>query len=453
MDDNTQALGQWSSHWAFILAATGAAVGLGNIWKFPYIAGENGGGAFVLMYLVCIALIGFPLLVAEITIGRRGRQNPAAAIRNLAEEGGHNWRWKWIGRAAVLASFMILSYYSVIAGWAFDYVFKTATGLFNGKSAAEIDSIFQTFTSSASTLTFWHTLNISLTILVVALGVEKGLESTVKFLFPIMLLLISVIIVYSMETGYFSQGVYFLFHPKFHKLSGQSILIALGHAFFTLSLATGSIMMYGAYLPKHARIIHSSFYIALADTLIALMAGLAIFPIVFANNLTPGAGPGLIFVTLPIAFGSMPYGQIIGTTFFIMLVFAAFTSSISLLEPSVAWLIETFHFSRKRASVISGFFVWLVGMGTVGSFNFMSSFHIFGKNFFDAMDYLTSNIMLPIGGLFTAIFFAWIFPDRLCADELSIPVNHWFMKLTKVALGIIAPLGIIIVFAHAIKII
>lgn len=451
MEERQSALGAWSSHWAFVLAATGAAVGLGNIWKFPYIAGENGGGAFVLVYLICITLIGLPLMIAEIVIGRRGRQNPMYAIRNLAVEAGRSKQWKWVGLTAIMASFLILSYYSVIAGWALEYVFKTLSGGFNRLNANEINAIFQQFTGSPYQLLFWHSLIMFFTVLVVALGVEKGLESTVKFMFPAMLVLISVIIVYSMQTGYFGRGLSFLFHPNFKNISGNSVLIALGHSFFTLSLATGSIMMYGAYLPQHARIAQAGFFIALADTLIALMAGLAIFPIVFANQLTPGAGPGLIFVTLPIAFGSMPYGQLIGTLFFIMLVFAAFTSSISLLEPSVAWLIEYYNISRKRASILSGTLIWLVGLGTVGSFNVLKHQEFFGLTFFGGIDYLTANIMLPLGGLFTCLFVAWVFPKHLIADELETsPKSSLFLWL-KGSLGVIAPIAIIVVFLHAVN--
>lgn len=444
--------GEWSSRWVFILAATGAAVGLGNIWKFPYIAGENGGGAFVMVYLICITLIGLPLMITEIMIGRLGRQNPANSMRTVAIEAGASKVWWAIGAMSILAGFLILTYYSVIAGWAVDYVWQSAAGHFTGKSAADIDNLFTQLMASPWRLLFWHTVVMGSTIAVIAFGIEKGIEKAVVYLFPSMVILLCVIAVYSYTTGYFGHGVSFLFHPNFAALTPNSVLIALGHAFFTLSLATGSIMMYGAYLPHDASIPKAGFYIALADTLIALLAGLAIFPIVFANNLEPGAGPGLIFKTLPIAFGQMPYGSLFATLFFIMLVFAAFTSAISLLEPTVAWSIERLGMSRRKAAIIIGSIIWLVGIGTVLSFNKTANITIFGLNFFEALDYLTANIMLPLGGLFIALFAAWQIKKVTSLDELQF-ANGWYYKSWRFLLGVISPIAIVIVFLNAIGVI
>ena len=411
--------GEWSSRWAFILAATGAAVGLGNVWKFPYIAGENGGGAFVLLYLFCIVLIGIPVMMGEILLGRRGRQNPANTMKTLAEESQKSPQWKWLGFIGIIASFMILSYYSVIAGWSFDYIFQAAAGHFNHQSAKAIDDMFDVLLAHPLTMIFWHTLLMGGVILIVGRGVQRGLEAAVRYMFPMMLILLIILLGYSMETGYFKQGLYFLFHPDFSKLTSEGFIDALGHAFFTLSLATGSIMMYGAYVPKNASVPKAALAIAFADTMVAIVSGLAIFPIVFANNLAPSSGPGLLFETLPIAFGQMNCGALFATLFFVMLVFAAFTSAISLLEPSVAWLIETFHLTRARATLISGGGVWLLGLGTVFSFNLWEHFKIFGLNFFDFLDYLTSNVLLPIGGLGIAIFCAWSMNRRYSEAELN----------------------------------
>jgi neurotransmitter:Na+ symporter, NSS family len=444
--------GQWSSRWAFILAASGAAVGLGNIWKFPYIAGENGGGAFVLVYLVCIILLGIPIMTAEIMIGRHGRQNPANSMKSVAEDSGRSQHWFWVGALAIASSFIILSYYGVIAGWALDYVFQALLGHFNQATPQHIDKLFEALVSNPWKLIFWDSLIMGGTISVVVFGVEKGLERSVRFMFPAMLAILLIIVIYSIDTGYFGHGLAFLFHPNFKALTPNSILIALGHAFFTLSLATGSIMMYGAYVPRDTSVPQAALAIAAADTAIALLAGLAIFPIVFANGLQPGAGPGLIFKTLPIAFGHMPYGQFIGVLFFLMLVFAAFTSAISLLEPTVAWLIEQKNLTRGQASMLGGGAMWLLGLGTVFSFNIGANWTLFGLNFFELMDYLTANIMLPLGGLLVAIFTAWRLNKQISRAEFN-PQSSVLYKLWHFALAYISPLMIVIVFLNAIGVI
>ncbi|MGI9571075.1 MAG: sodium-dependent transporter, partial [Desulfobulbia bacterium] len=376
--------GQWSSRWAFVLAATGSAVGLGNIWKFPYITGENGGGAFVLVYLVCIAVIGVPIMMAEIMLGRRGRQSPINTMQTLAIEAGHNPHWKWLGWLGVVAGFLILSYYSVIAGWSLAYIFRTATGTFTDVTPDGVGSIFGSFLSDSEGLLFWHTAFMVMTMLVVARGVAGGLEKAVKFLMPALFILLIILLGYAMNTAAFDEGVRFLFEPDFHallystneagveRLSWNPVLIAMGHAFFTLSLGMGAIMVYGSYLPQNASIAKTTFMIATADTAVALIAGMVIFPIVFANGLEPGSGPGLIFQTLPLAFGHMPGGIFFGTLFFILLTFAAWTSSISLIEPAVAWLVENRRMDRMKASVVMGITCWLFGLLTVFSFNIWS---------------------------------------------------------------------------------
>lgn len=446
---NTNALGIWSSKWAFILATTGAAVGLGNIWKFPYIAGENGGGAFVLIYLICILFIGIPLMIAEVMIGRRGRQNPDMAMRNVALGSNKSIQWRWVGALTIISSVLILSYYSVIAGWALDYVFLSFAGYFKGANKEQVDLIFNQLIESPWQLSFWHTVVIGTTVLVVSLGIEKGLERTVKYIFPAMLGLLLVIVGYSLDTGFFGHGLTFLFKPNFDKISAQGVLSAVGHAFFTLSLATGSIMMYGAYLPREVSIPKTTLFIAAADTLIALVAGLAIFPIVFAHGLEPGAGPGLIFQTLPLAFGHMPYGDLFASIFFLMLVFAAFTSAISLLEPSVAWLIEYFGASRKKAALIAGTTIWILGFGSVFSFNIGKNVHFLGLNFFEFVDVLTANYMLPVGGLLIAVFTAWKMNREYSYYEFNIESRVVF-RTWIYALGILCPFAIAIIFLNII---
>ena len=451
--------GQWSSRLAFILAATGSAVGLGNIWKFPYIAGENGGGAFVLVYLMCIAVIGIPIMMAEVMLGRRGRQSPINTMRTLASEEGVSRHWQWLGWAGVLAGFLILSYYSVIAGWALAYVFRAGSGLFTGQTADGIQSIFTSLTSDPERLLAWHTLFMVMTMVVVARGVRSGLETAVRLLMPALFVLLLVLVGYAWNSGAFEQGIEFLFTPDFSKITADGVLIAMGHAFFTLSLGMGAIMVYGSYLPDNASIAKTSIAVSLMDTLVALLAGMAIFPIVFANGLEPGSGAGLIFTTLPIAFGHMDGGAFFGMLFFILLVFAAWTSAISLIEPAVAWMVENLGLNRIHASVLAGVVTWLVGLLTVFSFNIWSDvtplsgipiFH--DKTIFDLLDYLTANIMLPLGGLLIAVFAAWQMRKSSSADELAMG-EGFFYTLWRFLVRYITPLAVVIVFLHVIDII
>ena len=444
--------GEWSNRWIFILAATGSAVGLGNIWKFPYIAGENGGGAFVLVYLLCIAAIGIPIMMAEVLLGRRGRQSPINTMRDLAKAERVNPHWQYLGWSGVVAGFLILSYYSVIAGWALAYILKAVSGDFSGQSADEVGKLFDGFVANPGELLFWHSVFMVMTMLVVARGVQRGLEAAIRLLMPALFLLLIIMVGYAINSGAFSQGIEFLFEPNFSQLTWNAVLIAMGHAFFTLSLGMGAIMIYGSYMPHGASIAKTSIIVAGADTLVALLAGMAIFPIVFANNLEAGAGPGLVFVTLPIAFGQMPGGLLFGTIFFVLLTFAAWSSAISLIEPAVAWLVENRNWSRIRASVLAGVVTWVIGIGTVLSFNYWAEIKLFGKTFFDLLDYLTANIMLPLGGLFIAVFVAWVMSRKSTLEELNLG-DHFGFKSWYFLVRFITPFAVIIVFLKAIGII
>ena len=451
--------GEWSSRWAFILAATGSAVGLGNIWKCPYITGQIGGGAFVLVYLACIVVIGIPVMMSEIMLGRRGRKSPINTMYDLAVESGHNPHWKWLGWLGVLAGFLILSYYSVIAGWSLAYIFRTATGTFTGATADGVESLFlANFLAHPETLLFWHTLFMAMTMIVVARGVKSGLESAVKFLMPTLFLLLLVMVGYAMSQGdAFIRGLEFMFKPNFSALTWGGVLTAMGQAFFTLSLGMGAIMVYGSYLSHTASITRTSFAIALADTSVALLAGVAIFPIIFANQMEPAAGPGLIFISLPLAFGHMPGGVLFGSLFFILLSFAAWTSSISLLEPAVTWLVETFNMRRITATLYSGILTWLLGVVTVMSFNdWAFEFEFAGvvkqNGIFDILDILTTNIMLPLGGLFIAIFAAWFMSRDASRDELSLGEGVGY-NLWRFLVKFVTPAAILLVFLNMIGII
>jgi neurotransmitter:Na+ symporter, NSS family len=451
--------GQWSGRWAFILAATGSAVGLGNIWKFPYITGENGGGAFVLVYLLCIAVVGIPVMIAEIMLGRRGRRSPINTMRHLALEERAHPHWQYLGWAGMVAGFIILSYYSVIAGWAVAYVFRTVSCVFTEATPEVVGDIFSSLVSDPERLLAWHTIFMVMTLVVVSRGVRSGLETAVRYLMPTLFILLLILVGYALSTGYFMEGISFLFTPNFSALSWESVLVALGHAFFTLSLGMGAIMVYGSYLPKHTSIVKTSMVVAGMDTLVALLAGMAIFPIVFANGLQPSSGPGLIFQTLPIAFGHMPGGVFFGMLFFILLTFAAWTSAISLLEPMVAWMVENHGFSRISATVWSGIGSWLLGICSIFSFNlwsgfkplsFIPAFH--DKTVFDLLDGLTANVMLPLGGLLIALFAAWQMSRRTCREELDLTdgalFKGWYFMIRYVS-----PLAVLIVFLNAVGII
>lgn len=440
--------GQWSSRLAFVLAATGAAVGLGNIWKFPYMAGQHGGSAFVLIYLACVLGIGLPVFMAEAMLGRRGRRNPINTMRLLSEEEAGGSYWQLVGWMGVLAGILILSYYSVIAGWTFSYAFDSLRGAFVDVDPRSVTQRFEALMASPSELIFWHTVFIALTVYVVARGVEQGLERAVKYLMPALFLLLVLLVGYAMTTGYFGAGLEYMFEPDFSKVTGQTILAAMGQAFFSLSIGMGAIMAYGAYLPDDASIAETSLTVVLADTAVALLAGMAIFPIVLLNGLDPGEGPGLIFRTLPLAFGHMPAGPVFGTLFFVLLIFAAWSSSIGLIEPAVARLVEKHHLTRPRAAALIGIVVWVLGLLTVLSFNKLADVRFLAGTLFDNLDYLTSNILLPLGGLLIALFAGWVMCKSSTVEELELGAGYRY-NVWRMLIRFLAPIALILVFLNA----
>jgi len=449
MQEKQSIHGTWASRWIFILAATGSAVGLGNIWKFPYITGENGGGAFVLMYLVCILLVGVPIMMAEVFIGRRARKSPINAITELAKEANKSTNWSILGLMGMLAGVMIFSFYSVVAGWVLHYIALMGSGEFVGASSDKAGEIFNGLLGDPKTMLLWHTVFAIMTVVVVIGGVNKGLERATRILMPALFVLLIILLGYSATTDGFAEGFDFMFHFDASELSWDAVLIALGHSFFTLSLGMGTIMAYGAYMPKKASIGNTVITIALLDTVVALIAGLAIFPIIFANNMDPGAGPGLMFVSLPVAFGQMPGGQIFGFMFFLLVGVAAWTSAISLLEPTVAYLVEKLKWSRVKASIILGVIVWAIGISCLLAFNEWSEFKLFGKNMFDLLDYATANIMLPLGGILTALFAGWVVSKKVSLEETAISESlHTVWMFT---VRFVAPIAVSIVFVLNLK--
>jgi NSS family neurotransmitter:Na+ symporter len=365
-------------------------------------------------------------MMAEILIGRRGRRNPVATMALLGEEECSSRRWRLVGMLGVVCGVLILSYYSVIAGWALAYVLKGASGIFTGADAAGVGAEFTGLAGSWASTGFWHTV-----------------------LMPALLGLLLVLLGYSMVAGDFAAGWDFMFAPRFSELTRDGALIALGHSFFTLSVGMGAVMAYGAYLPDEHSIGKTSMAIVAADTAIAILAGLVIFPIVFANGLDPATGPGLIFQSLPLAFGQLPGGQIVAATFFLLLTFAAWTSAISIMEPGVAWLIETLKLSRPTAAWSIGSLIWLVGILNVLSFNVIADVTFLRGTVFDNLDFLTSNILLPLGGLAIIVFAGWIMSRNSTADEID-PAAGLGYRGWRFLARYIAPVAVVLIFLNAI---
>ncbi|MDN6179989.1 MAG: sodium-dependent transporter [Halomonas subglaciescola] len=435
---------QWSSRMAFVLAAAGSAVGLGNIWRFSYMVGENGGAAFVLVYLACVALVGLPILVAEWMIGRRGQKNPIDTMADQARQNGKPAAWMGIGITGVLAAFLILSFYSVIGGWSLNYTLGSVIGTFSGGSSESIGEQFNGMLASPITLLGWHTAFMALVVAIVARGVTKGLESAARAMMPALVILMLILVGYGITTGHFGEAVDFMFSPDWSAVSGGVVLSAMGQAFFTLSLGMGIMVAYGSYLGEEINLISTARTVIILDTVIALLAGLAIFPIVFSNGLSPDAGPGLIFVTLPLAFGNMAGGTVLGLMFFLLLTFAALTSAISLLEPTVALLEERLSLPRLTATLIGGIAVWLLGVAALLSFNVWADFSLFGLNIFDFLDTLTAKFLLPLTGLGSIVFAAWCLDKESVRQELGFDVYDF--SAWNILVKYIAPLGVITVF-------
>ena len=439
---------QWSSRMAFILAAVGSAVGLGNIWRFPYLAGENGGAAFVLLYIGFVFLIGLPVLIAELSIGRRGGMSPIASIKKIAVESKLPERWSWLGQMGTFGGGLgLLSLYSVIAGWVMAYIIEAAMGVFNGITAAEAGAAMNTYAGDAGTMTFWHFLFIAITVVIVGKGIKGGLEKAVIYLMPILFLILLLMLGYAMAQGDFAAGFEFLFTPDWSKINGDVALVALGQAFFSLSVTVGTMIAYGSYLPKSISIHKSAALIATADTGVALIAGLAIFPFVFAFGLAPDSGPTLIFVTLPQVFGQMPGGDFVGTAFFVLLTIAAITSSISLLEPAVAYFEEKFGITRWRAALLGGGTAFIVGLLTVFSNNTMAdstplAFLGTDMNYGQIIDYTISQVIMPVGGLIMCIFVGWFVKREFMKDELGLPEGGVF-EIWHVLVKFVCPAALI----------
>ena len=440
----------WSSRWAFILVTAGSAIGLGNIWKFPYMTGTNGGSAFVLVYLACIIGIGVPLLMAEIMLGRRGQGNPVDAMRTVADEARATRLWQVIGVLGIAGASLILSFYSVVAGWILDYTVLAAQG-FDGMGKDEIGAIFGALLADPWRLVGWHTVFMLLNLFVVIGGVTGGIERANKILMPALFAIVLLLLGYGIVAADMPAAIRFMFHFEPQAISPPVILAAMGHAFFTLSLGMGAIMTYGSYLERGTSIARTCLYITLADTGIALLAGLSIFAIVFAQGLEPAAGPGLILQTLPLAFSQMPMGNIVGVLFFVLVAFAAWTSAISLIEPATAFLTERFGLGRKRAVATVCFIAWFIGIAVALSFNLWSEIKLFGLNIFDLLDTVTTKIMMPLAGLLIALFVGWVMKRAHVEDEIALRGGAF--RLWYGALRYLSPVAIGLIFLNVIGVI
>lgn len=437
----------WASRFGFVLAAAGSAIGLGNIWKFPYITGQHGGGAFVLVYLACIALVGVPILMAELLIGRQGRRDAVGSFAALERPSSP---WMLVGWGGVAASFILLSFYAVVAGWSFDYVVMAARGALHGRSPVEIEGLFGTLVSSPTRVIFWQGLFVAATVAVVLGGVRGGIERCSRILMPALFVLLLVLF----GRGLFSAGgpaaLRFMFQADFSVLTPQALLDALGHAFFTLSLGAGTMITYASYLDPEADLGGLALRIALLDTLMALLAALTIFSVAFSAGIEPGAGPGLVFQTLPILLLELPFGSMLALLFFLLLAFAALSSSISMLEVIVAYLVDEKSWPRWRAAGMVGIAVFLVGLPSALSFNLWQDYKfIFGRTFFDACDLLVSSYLMPLGGLMVAIYVGWIWPRH--HPLADIVAGHWQQLVVRgwmILLRYVAPAAVIIVMLN-----
>ncbi|WP_168014990.1 sodium-dependent transporter [Halomonas salinarum] len=418
-----ETLERWTTRRAFILAVTGAAVGLGNIWRFPYMTGENGGSAFLLLYVAFVLLLGLPVMMAEILVGRAGRRSPSQSLAHLAMSAGRSPHWRWLGLFGALTVFLILSFYSVVSGWSIEYLVESLSGEFVGMTPPEVGGMFDAFLADPLRMTFNHTLFMLLTMTVVAGGVSDGLEKLNNLLMPMLYLLLIVLAGYAATTDGFVPALAWLFTPNPAAITVEVVLNAMGHAFFTLAVGACALMAYGAYMPDHQSLPRAAAAVAVLDVLVALLAGIAIFSVVFSQGMDPGEGPGLMFVTLPIAFAELPGGSIWLSIFFLLLLLATWTSSINLAEPMVAGL-QGLGLKRGQAAAIIGVAVWVVGLLSVLSFSTMKDVDWIGDmNFFDLVTTVPTDLFLPVGGLLIAIFAAWVMPRDTALRALDAGPN------------------------------
>ncbi len=434
--------GSWNSQLTFVLATAGAVIGLANLWKFPYLAGMHGGG-FIVAYALCLLLVGIPIAMAEVALGRQGRLSPISSMKSLVSRSGSNKAWSSIGIISVVSGFLILTLYSVVGGMALAYVFSSAFGEFSGGTQYQVVDVLRRLQSSTSYFASWHTLFLLLVVVVLARGVNRGIERAVRPLLPLMLVLLVVLLVFSFRFGDVSQSVDFLFGMK--KLTPQAWLDALGHAFFTLGIGTGAMMAYGSYMPERAKIGRLVLIVAIIDLLVAIAAGLIIFPVLFSSGLSPVSGFGLIFHSMPLAYSSINGGQFFSVMFFVLVTFAAWSSAIAVMEPSVAWFVEKFKASRGFATLVVATAAWALGIAAILSFSVWQDVQFLGIRIFNGLDIVTSRLLLPLGGFLVAIYVGWFLKKEFIGPEFS-NYQPWFFGMWRLILRWFAPIAIVTIF-------
>lgn len=440
---------QWSSRWGFLMAAIGGAVGLGNIWRFPYITGENGGGAFVLIYLAAVLFVAIPILIAELQLGRRGHKDIVSGTRNVAKELGKPKIWGIIGWLGMLAAFFVLTYYSVIAGQVLDYVYQSATGTFTAGTMQEARDHFDSLEGNPWRMMIGHTIIMIVTIGVVARGIQGGVEKAAKILMPTFFVMLLGMFFYALVVGDFARGWDYMFTFDFSEVHAETILIAIGQAFFSIGIGFGYMLAFGSYLSEDISIPRTSVTISLADAGVAIVAGLVIFPLVFQFGLEPGEGPDLIFRILPMVFNQMNLGAIVGSVFFLLLTFAALSSAIAILQPAVSYLEESWGMSVKKSALVAGITAWALGIGSVLSYNLWLEFY--PLDFIDTfetstvmgiVDFITANYMMLVGGILISVFVGWSFKSEWIKNEFRDEKNPMWFKAWLWLVRIVAPLAV-----------
>ena len=429
-----------------ILATVGCAVGLGSIWRFPYMVGSNGGGAFLLVFTICTVLLGLPIMITEFFIGRYSRSNAAGAFKKLAP--GTNW--KLIGYNGVLAAFLILSFYSVVSGWTLEYIWQAASGTLSGKTTADFTTEFQQFSTSAIRPIVWTFVFIAMTHVIIVSGVEKGIERASKIMMPALFLILIALCIRSITLPGVSEGLEFLFKPDFGKITSSVVLSAMGQTFFSLSIGMGCLITYGSYFGKNTNLQLTAVQVTVINTLVALLAGVMVFPAVFSFGIEPTAGPELVFITLPNIFRQLPLGNAWSFVFFILLALAALTSTISLHEVATAYFSEEYHMSRSRAAWIVSLGIAFLGALCSLSFGLLKEYTIFGMIIFDAMDFLTAKIMMPLGGMMICIFVGCRIEKKILKEELTNrgTIPFYFFNTYAFFIKYIAPAAIGLIFLN-----
>lgn len=434
----------WSHRSVFILALMGSSIGLGNIWKFPHLISEQGGGTFILVYLICMLLVGVPMMTAEVLIGRHTRSNPVQALRILSQQTGVSPNWQWVGVLAIVTGLLIFSFYAVVAAWIFYYVFSLSSGLLVDVGLDQSNTFFTQMLINPDALVISHTLFMLIVLLILGAGVRRGLDRAIRYLMPLMLLLVLILLVYATQTGYFAQAYHHLFSFRPERITSTMVLSALGHAFFTFSLGMGVIMTYGSYLSRKESIGQTVACVGVMDTVLALLVGMVIFPVLLSVQMEPVSGPGLLFITMPVAFGQLHAGQVLCVLFFLFVGVAAVTSAISLMEPVTAWIEQQLGLKRFTAATLAVLGAWVLSLVVLFSFSYFSGFTLLQMNVFEQLGALTTYVLLPVIGFATMIFTGWILTRRITQDELSMSVPFYY--LWRLCLRYLVPFVIGLIF-------